>query len=98
MAAAVEAGISRKILYAMRDEGVLDQLSRGVYRLASLPGLESPDLVAVAARVPKAVVCLISAGLMRPSFCQAVTTRSGNPCSEWDASCHAKNSSKRMSS
>jgi len=45
----------------MRDEGVLEQLSRGVYRLASLPGLEAPDLVAVATRIPNGVVCLISA-------------------------------------
>lgn len=61
MSEAVQAGISRKTLYAMRDEGVLEQLSRGVYRLASLPGLEAPDLVAVATRVPNGVVCLISA-------------------------------------
>jgi len=61
MSKAVQAGISRRTLYAMRDEGVLEQLSRGVYRLASLPGLEAPDLVAVATRIPNGVVCLISA-------------------------------------
>ncbi len=61
MSEVVQAGISRRTLYAMRDEGVLEQLSRGVYRLASLPGLEAPDLVAVATRVPNGVVCLISA-------------------------------------
>lgn len=61
MSEAVQAGISRRTLYAMRDEGVLEQLSRGVYRLASLPGLEAPDLVAVATRIPNGVMCLISA-------------------------------------
>jgi len=61
MSEAIRAGISRKTLYAMRDEGVLERLSRGVYRLASLPGLEAPDLVAVATRIPNGVVCLISA-------------------------------------
>ena len=61
MSEAVQAGISRRTLYDMRDEGVLEQLSRGVYRLASLPGLEAPDLVAVATRIPNGVVCLISA-------------------------------------
>jgi len=61
MSEAVDAGISRRTLYALRDEGLLEQLSRGVYRLASLPGLEAPDLLAVAARVPNGVVCLISA-------------------------------------
>jgi len=61
MSEAIQAGISRRTLYAMRDDGVLERLSRGVYRLASLPGLEAPDLVAVATRVPNGVVCLISA-------------------------------------
>ena len=61
MSEAVSAGISRRTLYSMRDAGTLEVLSRGVYRLASLPDLESPDLVTVAARIPKGVVCLISA-------------------------------------
>lgn len=61
MSEAVEAGIARKTLYAMRDEGVVVQLSRGVYRLAALPGLEHPDLAAVARRIPGGVICLISA-------------------------------------
>jgi predicted transcriptional regulator of viral defense system len=54
-------GIHPRTLYRMRDEGIVDQISRGVFRLASLPGLSNPDLVAVAMRVPRAVVCLISA-------------------------------------
>lgn len=45
----------------MRDFGMLEVLSRGVYRLAGNPPLGNPDLVTVAARVPKGVVCLISA-------------------------------------
>jgi hypothetical protein len=45
----------------MRDAGLLEQISRGVYRLADLPALGMPDLVAVAARVLRGVVCLISA-------------------------------------
>lgn len=61
MSEALQAGINRKTLYSMRDEGVIEQLSRGVYRLASLPGLEAPDLVTVAARIPNGVVCLLSA-------------------------------------
>ena len=61
MSDAVRAGISRRTLYEMRDAGVLERLSRGVYRLASLPGLSAPDLVAIASRVPGGVICLISA-------------------------------------
>jgi predicted transcriptional regulator of viral defense system len=61
MATAIQAGIHRRTLYAMRDEGVLEQLSRGLYRLADAPPLASPDLVAVAQRVPRGVICLISA-------------------------------------
>ena len=48
-------------LYALRDSGTIEMLSRGVYRLTSSPPLGNPDLVTVAARVPDAVICLISA-------------------------------------
>jgi predicted transcriptional regulator of viral defense system len=58
---AVHAGISRRALYAMRDMGIVTQLSRGVYRLAAMPDLGAPDLVTVCARLPNGVVCLISA-------------------------------------
>jgi len=61
MSEALAAGLNRRRLYALRDAGTITQLSRGVYRLASLPELEAPDLVTVAARVPRGVVCLISA-------------------------------------
>jgi predicted transcriptional regulator of viral defense system len=61
MSEALAAGLNRRNLYALRDAGTITQLSRGVYRLASLPELEAPDLVTVAARVPDGVVCLISA-------------------------------------
>src|SRR6266478_9404103 len=61
MSDALRLGISRKALYAMRDAGVLEQLSRGLFRLRDLPPLESPDLVTVATRVPEGVVCLVSA-------------------------------------
>jgi len=58
---ALAAGIHPRTLYAMRDAGELDQLARGVFRLASLPALSEPDLATVAKRVPQGVVCLISA-------------------------------------
>jgi len=61
MAEALRAGVHRRTLYALRDAGVLDQLGRGLYRLASAPPLSHPDLVAACRRAPRAVVCLVSA-------------------------------------
>jgi predicted transcriptional regulator of viral defense system len=61
MAEAINAGIHRRTLYAMRDAGLVESLSRGLYRLADAPPLGNPDLVTVALRVPHGVVCLISA-------------------------------------
>lgn len=61
MAEAIELGITRYMLYSMRDKGILEQVSRGVYRVAELPPISEPDLVTVALRAPRAVVCLISA-------------------------------------
>jgi predicted transcriptional regulator of viral defense system len=58
---ALQAGVHRRDLYALRDAGILQRVSRGVYRLADLPPLAEPDLVTVAARVPKAVIALVSA-------------------------------------
>jgi len=61
MSKAIQAGISRKMLYTMRDAGVIEKLERGLYRLAELPPLGNPDLVAVAMKIPTGVICLISA-------------------------------------
>ena len=61
MAEALRSGIHRRTLYALRDAGLTEQLSRGLYRLADAQPLGSPDLVAVAAKVPKGVICLLSA-------------------------------------
>jgi len=61
MSEALERGISRYMLYALRDRGVIEQVSRGVYRLADLPPFSNPDLATVGLRFPNAVICLISA-------------------------------------
>jgi len=58
---ALNSGIHPRTLYAMRDAGVIVRLSRGLYRLAELPPLGNPDLVTVARKVPRGVVCLVSA-------------------------------------
>lgn len=61
MSEAIRYGISRYSLYKMRDNGVIEQVSRGCYRLVDLPPVSNPDLVTVSLRFPKAVICLISA-------------------------------------
>src|SRR5580704_240677 len=58
---AVSLGIHYETLYGLLKQGKLVQVSRGLYRLAALPELSEPDLVTVALRVPKAVICLVSA-------------------------------------
>jgi predicted transcriptional regulator of viral defense system len=58
---ALAAGIHPRTLYQLRDQGVIERVSRGLYRLGDLPPLSDPDLVVVASRVPKGVICLISA-------------------------------------
>lgn len=57
---AIALGISPRTLYAMRDAGIIRQISRGVYQLASNELMGNPDLISVALRIPKAVICLIS--------------------------------------
>ncbi|MFC1856480.1 type IV toxin-antitoxin system AbiEi family antitoxin domain-containing protein [Thermodesulfobacteriota bacterium] len=59
-AQALKAGIHPGTLYNMRDSGVLEAISRGVFRLSDNPPLDNPDLVTVATRVPSGVICLIS--------------------------------------
>lgn len=56
-----ECGISPATLYRLRDQGVVQPMTRGLYRLAESPPLAHPDLIAVARKIPQAVICLISA-------------------------------------
>lgn len=58
---ALHAGIHPRTLYQLRDSGRIEQLSRGLFRLADAPSLSHPDLVTVALRIPEGVLCLISA-------------------------------------
>ena len=58
---ALALGANRYQFYRLRDEGIIEPVSRGFYRLSELPSLGHPDLVAVATRFPRAVLCLVSA-------------------------------------
>lgn len=54
-------GVHTDALYTLRDQGQVVELGRGLYRLADAGESEHPDLTIVAANVPHAAVCLISA-------------------------------------
>lgn len=58
---AIAEGIHPRILYELRDLGVIEQLQRGLYALTDLPDIEEPDLVTISKIIPDGVVCLISA-------------------------------------
>lgn len=58
---AMQAGIHPAALYALRDSGIVERVSRGLYRLVDSEPLGNPDLTAVALLIPDGVICLISA-------------------------------------
>lgn len=61
MSEAMKAGIHRRELYALRDRGDLEVVSRGLYRLVDMPDPSLPDFIPVTKKIPHGVICLISA-------------------------------------
>jgi len=59
--AARQRGVHPRVLYQWRDGGEITELSRGVFRRADAPPASYPDLLAVAYRAPRAIVCCVSA-------------------------------------
>lgn len=58
---AIQLGIAPRTLYAMHENGLLVEVTRGVYRLEEAEPLSNADLIQVTLRIPKGVICLISA-------------------------------------
>lgn len=58
---AIELGVPKHILYQMAGAGELVREGEGIYRLSESAPLGNPDLVQIGLRVPRAVICLISA-------------------------------------
>jgi predicted transcriptional regulator of viral defense system len=54
-------GVQNRDLYRWRDSGEIIELSRGVFRRSDAPAVTYPDVLAVAYRAPRAIVCGISA-------------------------------------
>lgn len=58
---AISAGIHPVSIYSMRQRGIIEQISRGLYRLTDGAVHINPDIVAVSMKIPVGVICLISA-------------------------------------
>lgn len=57
---ALKAKIHPRTIYLLRDNGIIEELTRGVYKLAEVE-ISQPDLVTVVTRIPDGVICLVSA-------------------------------------
>jgi predicted transcriptional regulator of viral defense system len=71
---ALGAGVHPRDLYAARDNGDLVELSRGVFRRGDAPPASHPDLLAVATRVPRAIVCCLSAAAVHDLTDESLST------------------------
>ena len=60
-AEAMRLGIHPRTIYQLRDEGLVEQLAKGIYRLIEVPDFSEPDLVLVSKKIPQGIICLISA-------------------------------------
>jgi len=58
---AIRLGVHPEVLYGMRDAGVLELVRRGLFRLVDSPPIGNPDLCLAAKKIPKGVICLVSA-------------------------------------
>ncbi|MYC81555.1 MAG: transcriptional regulator [Acidobacteria bacterium] len=58
---AAELGVNSRGLRWLVDDGLVERVARGLYRLASAEPTEHYSLAAVCTRVPGAIVCLLSA-------------------------------------
>lgn len=57
----MHAGFTRDQLRSLLREGLVERVGRGLYRLASAEATENYTLAMACARVPKSVVCLLTA-------------------------------------
>lgn len=58
---AIQAGISKRHLYAMRGAGEIEQVARGIFMRSDSDELVDLDLGEIAIRAPNATLCLSSA-------------------------------------
>jgi hypothetical protein len=70
---AIARGLSAERLYNYRDQGIVEQISRGLYRWADAPEIDQ-NLLEVAYRVPEGTLCLTTA-LARHGLTDAIPSR-----------------------
>ena len=70
---AIARGLSAERLYAFRDQGIVEQISRGLYRWADAPEIDQ-NLLEIAYRIPKGTLCLTTA-LARHGLTDNIPTR-----------------------
>lgn len=58
---AIKAGIAPRTLYQLVENGDLICVTRGLFQLASAEPFSMPDIVPVFLKIPKAVLCTVSA-------------------------------------
>ena len=56
---AIKKHIHPRILYSLRDKGILEQISYGLYKLKQ-NNISNPDFITVTLRAPEGVICLVS--------------------------------------
>src|ERR1700754_2861942 len=71
--AARNAGISAERLYAYRNQGLIEQIARGLYRWADAPEVNQ-DFLEIACRAPRGTLCLLTA-LARHNLTDAIPDR-----------------------
>jgi predicted transcriptional regulator of viral defense system len=57
---AIARGLSAERLYAYRDQGKVEQISRGLYRWSDAPEIDQ-NLLEIACRIPEGTLCLSTA-------------------------------------
>lgn len=57
----LKSGFHRLEIKSLVEVGEIEKIGRGIYRLKNAPSFSNPDLVTVALKAPKGVICLISA-------------------------------------
>lgn len=58
---AMAAGLTRRRLYALRDDGLIEPIARGLYRRVNAEDAVDLGLIQIARRAPRATLCLTTA-------------------------------------